>query len=91
MVIVTTLADGGHVAVWQSTFDGGVYIQCYTRAGSSRGARFRMGAEARDGILPVLVPQEDGGFEAWWQQDGQRFEQRFSGQCAPLGDATLRR
>ena len=91
LVIVTTLADGGYVAVWQSTFDGRVYGQCYTQAGLPRGAQFRINVEAKDGILPVMVPQEDGGFNARWQQDGQHFEQRFNSQGVPLADPTLRK
>jgi len=91
LVIVTMLADGSHVAVWQSTVDGRVYGQCYTRVGLPRGAQFRINAEAKDGILPVMVPQEDGSFVARWQQHGQRFEQHFSGHGVPLGDATLRK
>lgn len=91
LVVVTTLADGGHVAVWQSTFNGRVYGQCYTRAGLPRGAQFHISAEAKDGILPIMVPQDDGSFVARWQQDGQRFEQHFSSQGVPLEDATLRK
>lgn len=91
LVVVTTLAEGGYVAVWQSTVDGRVYGQCYTRAGLARGAQFRIDVDARNGILPVMVPQEDGGFVAWWRQDEQRFEQHFSGQCVPLENATLRK
>jgi hypothetical protein len=90
-VIVTTLADGCYVAIWQSTFDGRVYGQCYSQAGLARGAQFRINAEAKDGILPVMVPQEDGGFKAWWEQDGKRFEQRFNNQGVPLADPTLRK
>jgi len=91
LVIMTPLADGGYVAVWQSTFDGRIYGQCYRPTGLPRGTQFHINAEVNDGILPVMVPQEDGGFAAWWQQGGQHFEQRFSNRGVPLADPTLRK
>lgn len=91
LVIATPLADGGYVAVWQSTSDSRVYGQCYTQAGLPRGAQFRINAEVTDGILPVMIPQDDGSFVATWKQNRHRFEQHFTAYGVPLEDATLRK
>ena len=91
LVVVITLADGGYVAVWQDTSDSRVYGQCYTRAGLPCGAQFRINADMKEGILPVVFPQEDGGFVVRWKQYGHSFEQHFSAHGVPLEDATLRK
>ena len=78
LVITTTLADGGYIAVWQSKTDSLVYGQSYSPNGQPRSGIFRINAEVKDGILPVILTRKDGGFVARWQRDGQRFEQYFS-------------
>ncbi|MHB8534988.1 MAG: hypothetical protein ACYDBW_06020 [Sulfuricaulis sp.] len=86
LVITTTLADGGYIAVWQDRNDGHVYGRCYVSDGSPRGAQFHIGAHVEDGILPVIVPHRDGGFAASWSRDGKKYEQRFNAHGVPRGD-----
>jgi len=86
LVITTTLADGGYIAVWQSKTDSLVYGQSYASNGQPRSGVFRINAEVKDGILPVILTRKDGGFVARWQRDGQRFEQYFSSRGILLGN-----
>lgn len=85
LVITTALTDGGYVAVWQNKHDNLVYGQCYSRKDQPRGDVFRINADAKDGILPVILARGDGGFVARWQQDKQDYEQHFDSGGMPLG------
>ena len=86
LVIVTTLANGRYVAVWQSKSDKRVNGQCYTKAGLPFGAPFHISAKVKDGILPVVFAQKGGRFVAKWKQHGQRLEQHFNARCVSLED-----
>ncbi len=88
LVIATTLADGGYVAVWQNRGDGRVYVRSYGLDGQPRGAQFPVDSDAEDGILPVIITQRDGGFVARWWRDGERYEQHFDANGTPQGDKT---
>lgn len=86
LVITTALTDGGYVAVWQNKHDNLVYGQCYSRKDQPRGDVFRINADAKDGVLPVILARRDGGFVARWQQDEQGYEQHFNSSGMPLGN-----
>jgi hypothetical protein len=87
LVITTTLPDGGYVVVWQNKYDNFVYGQSYSRENRPKGDIFRLDAEVKDGVLPIVLGLRDGGFVARWQQDGQHHEQRFDPYGVPLGNA----
>jgi hypothetical protein len=88
LVITTSLHDGGYVAVWQNRYDNIVYGQSFSRENQPRGDVFRINAEVKDGVLPLILSRRGGGFVAKWQQDGQRHEQHFSPEGSPLGKVT---
>lgn len=89
LLIATTLADGGSVAVWQNKTDKLVYGQSFSPDGQPRSDIFRINADVQDGILPIITPQADGGFMAQWKRDERRLRQHFNAQGRVLGDVML--
>jgi len=86
LVVRTTLADGGYIAVWQSRTDSLVYGQNYSADGQPRSGVFRIDTHAEDEILPIIVTHRDGGFTAIWSRDGKQYERRFNSHGVPRGD-----
>lgn len=78
LVVTTTMEDGSYVAVWQNKHDNIVYGQSFYRDDQPRGNAFRITADLRDNVLPIIQLRSGGGFVAKWQQDGRRHERRFT-------------
>ena len=98
-VRVTALADGGYVAVWESTFqdgDGeGIYLQRYDATGNTVGGETLVNTTTDDYQFgPEITSFEDGGFAVVWVsvgQDGDRdgvFLQRFDAASNTVGGET---
>lgn len=80
--------------MWLSKDGGRAHGQSYTAAGLPRGAEFVIHLVGRDGLLPIIFPQPDGGFYLRWkrpQDDGMRaVEQRYGADGMPVGGIVLR-
>lgn len=76
-VRVTTLRDGGFVAVWEFddygdilTTDTEIWAKVYNADGSVRVDRFRVDqAPSNDAVLPDVAARGDGGFQITWGND----------------------
>jgi hypothetical protein len=68
---MTTLSDGGYIAVWQSDFQGsaaesGIFAQRYDKDGNAIGDELQISEYGKD-AAPVVTELPDGGFSVAWQ------------------------
>ncbi len=93
---VASLANGGFIVTWASSFqDGsgsGIYGQRYDASGALAGSEFRINTTtAGDQTYPSVAALADGGFIVTWQSFGQDgsgwgiYGQRYSASGAPAG------
>jgi Ca2+-binding RTX toxin-like protein len=100
--LVSGLADGGWVVVWQSRGKDGlgesdVYAQRYSANGLAEGASFRLNTYTDSSQSnPHVVALSDGGWVATWESYGQDYiykrgvyAQRFAADGSPVGNEYL--
>lgn len=92
---ITSLADGGFVATWQSGDSGSYDVlgQRFDTQGNPTGSEFLVNTFTDgDQVSPQVTSADDGGFVVTWSSAGQDgssygvYGQRFSADGTPLGD-----